>query len=809
MASISLSQSSIVARTSGVVVTVTGTSTAFSGTPFTISGGLGAAIISQTVTDSTHASLTIAAGALGNGTTLTVTDTGSAATATLTLTAPALGTMIIGGIGNSIMRGYLQVGTLAFDQMVTSLAAEGFTTTGSVNRGTDNLATGDWLPGSTNLTNAKTAFVSAGVTHVVISLQTNDLWGGASGSNVGIVPATYGTNLRSIVRDLLTSLTGIKVIILRAIWTKPNAVPATTTTITGPTGNAVTLSADPEWVYQQYTLEEAKLCDGVFVFHGGANAFGFSKANALNGISASFYATDKIHVTDGVTLGKLWAQDVMQALAPARQLRGGALLTGLGYTAAPSAPSTTAVPATSTSVALTITAASSGQTAPQTCAIQRATDSGFTVGLTTVQSALAFSGATATFTDTGLTTATTYYYRATGTNAAGTSANGSTGSATPGVAGSYTTSLSASSAASGVPVTATFTPVGGSWPTSEAITLTNVSLTGAWATGTGGTVSGSVLTPTPGSAAATAIFTPSAASAGTINSTTSPAMTNTSGGQTYTATSGSTLLLDSGSITTSAAFAFSLRKLKTGVTAAIRVQRSSDSTQQDIGFDGSGNLDTATMLAWVGAGNTGYVMKLYDQSGNGKDATAASTALAPVIVNAGTLVVEGSLPAMTWVSGKCLTFTSTALGTAQTILTTVRSSQGSPTTAYCIVGGGGVSNYVALQNDVASGDMIGWLGDNTRNSYNTSGSQTVDSSYTWVRSGATGAWYKGATLQTSALNNLSSGGTLTLGFIGGQNGGTGTATPWLGSIQEVIGFAAALAGSELTAATGSHTYWGT
>lgn len=99
----------------------------------------------------------------------------------------------------------------------------------------------------------------------------------------------------------------------------------------------------------------------------------------------------------------------------------------------------------------------------------------------------------------------------------------------------YTTSLSVSHAAVGVAVTATFTPTGGSWPGSEAITLTNVGLTGSWSGASGGTLSGSVLTPTAGGAACSANFTPTAASAGTINSTTSPSITNTSGGQSYTA----------------------------------------------------------------------------------------------------------------------------------------------------------------------------------------------------------------------------------------------------------------------------------
>ena len=104
---------------------------------------------------------------------------------------------------------------------------------------------------------------------------------------------------------------------------------------------------------------------------------------------------------------------------------------------------------------------------------------------------------------------------------------------------SYTTALSGSSGAVGSAVTATFTP-NGAWPGSEAITLTNVGLSGSWGSASGGTLSGSTLTPTAGSSAASAQFTPSGAATGTINSSTSPSITNTSGGQTYTALAAAT-----------------------------------------------------------------------------------------------------------------------------------------------------------------------------------------------------------------------------------------------------------------------------
>ena len=68
--------------------------------------------------------------------------------------------------------------------------------------------------------------------------------------------------------------------------------------------------------------------------------------------------------------------------------------------------------------------------------------------------------------------------------------------------------------------------------------------------------------------------------------------------------------------------AYSLRKLKGSYTGdAIRVKRSSDSTELDIGFTSEGNLDEIALLAFTGVGPTddGDVIIWYDQSGNGLD----------------------------------------------------------------------------------------------------------------------------------------------------------------------------------------------
>ncbi len=107
---------------------------------------------------------------------------------------------------------------------------------------------------------------------------------------------------------------------------------------------------------------------------------------------------------------------------------------------------------------------------------------------------------------------------------------------------------------------------------------------------------------------------------------------------------GVTLPLDSVSV--SAAGAYSLRRLRGAYTGpALRVRRSSDNAEQDIGFDNDGNLNTASLLAFVGSGD-GFVTVWYDQSGNARDKTQTAAASQPRIVVSGTVQTMGSRPAI-------------------------------------------------------------------------------------------------------------------------------------------------------------------
>jgi hypothetical protein len=81
--------------------------------------------------------------------------------------------------------------------------------------------------------------------------------------------------------------------------------------------------------------------------------------------------------------------------------------------------------------------------------------------------------------------------------------------------------------------------------------------------------------------------------------------------------------------------AYALTRLKAFATKCLRVRRSSDNAETDIGFIGN-SLDTAALLSFVGSGN-GYVSVWYDQSGLDNHLVQSTAASQPQIVNNGAI----------------------------------------------------------------------------------------------------------------------------------------------------------------------------
>lgn len=86
--------------------------------------------------------------------------------------------------------------------------------------------------------------------------------------------------------------------------------------------------------------------------------------------------------------------------------------------------------------------------------------------------------------------------------------------------------------------------------------------------------------------------------------------------------------------------AYSVRRLSSSYTGSLmRVRRSSDSAETDIGYDANGDLDTAAIASHCGVGS-GYVVTWYDQSGNGNNLSRAVAGDQPRIYNAGSQEVD-------------------------------------------------------------------------------------------------------------------------------------------------------------------------
>ncbi len=201
------------------------------------------------------------------------------------------------------------------------------------------------------------------------------------------------------------------------------------------------------------------------------------------------------------------------------------------------------------------------------------------------------------------------------------------------------------------------------------------------------------------------------------------------------------------------AAAYGLRKLRTAYAgSAVRVRRSSDSTEQDIGFDGTGEFDSAAFSSFIGGG-TGYVKTWYDQGGNGRDATQTTTTNQPSILLSGI----NSKPVVSF-SGAGSLLSNTFTTQAQPF-SWVHISQQADTSNLIPVSGGG-SNLAIWYNGNGTFYAGAPFG----------GGQTVTNSiiYSVVANGVSSkVWYNGGGM----ISGNSGGGTYNRYEIGGWGGG--------------------------------------
>jgi hypothetical protein len=232
------------------------------------------------------------------------------------------------------------------------------------------------------------------------------------------------------------------------------------------------------------------------------------------------------------------------------------------------------------------------------------------------------------------------------------------------------------------------------------------------------------------------------------------------------------LLLD----TYPAAAAYSLRKLRNGYTgAAIRVRRSSDNAETDIGFS-AGVIDTAALLSFVGAGN-GFVVTWYDQSGSGSNVTRAAVASQqPKIVSSGVVELKNTKPAVLFDGTDDLL----ALGSGVAAL-----SEGNQFAIFHVHASNLLNTIrnVFQTTGAGSTNQLRGFGD-TRN---------IAGQLNWFLSNSGGTNY-GATMSTIRNNtdqrllaSIMDSGNIMRGFDNGATGGTATYTGTYGNSNLVIG----------------------
>jgi hypothetical protein len=258
---------------------------------------------------------------------------------------------------------------------------------------------------------------------------------------------------------------------------------------------------------------------------------------------------------------------------------------------------------------------------------------------------------------------------------------------------------------------------------------------------------------------------------------------NVISGDGFTTDSATSLLLDT--VGVSAVRAYSMRKLRDAYAgSAIRIRRSSDDTEQDIGFSGE-NLDTAAITTFVGANNA-FVTKWYDQSGNADDAVQATTANQPRIVNAGTIDTRNGLPAALWPTNNNFELVSASSFTAKEIAAIVATSDAGPN----------FTGYECV--------LVGVLGEN--GVFGTAFDVTYSSGLTnkSVNNDSNTALFNGV------LHQVNCNDSAAISFTHANIGGASLGAQWLGWIGEDIAWASQLSsGQRSTLYDNQKAYWGT
>ena len=240
-------------------------------------------------------------------------------------------------------------------------------------------------------------------------------------------------------------------------------------------------------------------------------------------------------------------------------------------------------------------------------------------------------------------------------------------------------------------------------------------------------------------------------------------------------------VLDLISVIASAAYGLRrLRRLYTGF--CIRVRRSSDNSELDIGFIGE-DLDVVTLLAFVGSGS-GFVTIWYDQSGNGRHATQATAGRRPRIVSNGVVDLINSKPSLVFSGNQWLLASVASSGITGALVSAVFQST-EPTSTQQMFDWRKTGNTTPLIDDGAAGGFALRVRNDDVQLIGTAPSAFNANPHVY-----SGVWNNGlldVRLDggTSATANVS--GQLTLDLLGiGTNGATPGTNNWSGRTSEML-----------------------
>jgi hypothetical protein len=250
-----------------------------------------------------------------------------------------------------------------------------------------------------------------------------------------------------------------------------------------------------------------------------------------------------------------------------------------------------------------------------------------------------------------------------------------------------------------------------------------------------------------------------------------------------------------------ASVAYGLRRLSRFWTgAAIRVMRTSDNSQLDIGFIGE-DLDIVTLLAFVGSDN-GEIVIWYDQSGNGRHAVSI-TGSRPRIVSNGAIETQNGKPAIRFDGvNDYLAAASPLIGTTHSLFIvftpTIENEFG---TVFGQWSSGQNGRFYVIANQESAGPIsVGRL--NVANTTATGGNGTnglaadvaISNTLTLITSiSTTGSeqwklFKNGAEWDSATITSVYTGVNSAIGSLNG----TGSLLPFDGTVSELISFPSAL-----------------